>query len=83
MPDNTPKIDEQSWNAIQDPPEITPEIEKKLEKTAELLQEIADMWSIPDLGICNIEDMPLLGIDPMNENNARAREDELRRQKNL
>ena len=71
------------WEKMQDPPEMTPEIESKLEKTAELLQEIAEMWSIPDLGMCDINDMPLLGIDPMNEDNAEHRQDELRRQKNF
>ena len=36
---------------IKDPPKITKEILKKLDKTAYHLLEISKLWSIPDLGI--------------------------------
>jgi hypothetical protein len=36
-----------------DPPKVTPEILKKLDKTAYHLAEISKLWSIPDLGIAD------------------------------
>jgi hypothetical protein len=47
------------WGEVNDLPEITEEIEKKLDRTAKLLLEISDMWSIPDLGLSSIEDIPV------------------------
>jgi hypothetical protein len=40
-----------------DPPELTPEILDKLEKTAYHLAEISKLWGIPDLGVVDSDIM--------------------------
>lgn len=73
----------ENWfDEILGPPKLTPEIEDKLEKTARLLQEMFELWNIPDTGVSSWDDIPDPEFTYYEEMSERTKREDLRRHKN-
>jgi hypothetical protein len=72
-----------NWFEVESPPEITPEIEEKLDKTAKLLYEISELWSIPDTGVSGISEIPDGECTYYVEQTEQQKKEDQRRHKNF